>query len=223
MFRNLGNKNVYYNKQTKRLLQNYRSAYMQLAVIYYMEYQRKDNKRKNRPEDELKSLKETIVKILDKMEEKIPGDVIPIQSEDLHYQIARIYGDLDERESMETILEKLIDNENGKPLNRVEYANTFYRELNSTDRAIGILEDLRQNYMKKERMVLSKGFSNKTMRKGEWNRWEKAYPEIISSLVFIYRENNQFSDAELILSEWVQRNPSDENAKKILEEVRSGG
>ena len=223
MYRNLGNKNVYYNKQTKRLLQNYRSAYMQLAVIYYMEYQRKDNKKKNRPEDELKSLKETIVKILDKMEEKIPGDVIPIQSEDLHYQIARIYGDLGERESVENILEKLIDNENGKPLNRVEYANTFYRELNSTARAIGILEDLRQNYMKKERMVMSKGFSNKTVRKGEWNRWEKAYPEIISSLVFIYRENNQFSDAELILSEWVQRNPSDENAKKILEEVRSGG
>ena len=63
------------------------------------------------------------------------------------------------------ILEKLIDNENGKPLNRVEYANTFYRELNSTARAIGILEDLRQNYMKKERMVMSKGFSNKTVRK----------------------------------------------------------
>ena len=223
MFRNLGNNAVYYNKQTKRLLQNYRSAYMQLAVVYYMEYQRKDRKKDNRSKDELTSLKETIVKILDKMEQNIPGDVIEIQSEDLHYQIARIYGDLDEKESMRAILEKLISNENGKPLNRVEYANTFYRELNSKNRAISILEELRQSYMRKERMVLNRGFSNKTVRKGEWNRWEKAYPEIISSLVFIYRENNQFADAEVILSEWVQRNPSDENAKKILEEVRSGG
>ena len=223
MFRNLGNNAVYYNKQTKRLLQNYRSAYMQLAVVYYMEYQRKDRKKDNRSKDELTSLKETIVKILNKMEQNIPGDVIEIQSEDLHYQIARIYGDLDEKESMRAILEKLISNENGKPLNRVEYANTFYRELNSKNRAISILEELRQSYMRKERMVLNRGFSNKTVRKGEWNRWEKAYPEIISSLVFIYRENNQFADAEVILSEWVQRNPSDENAKKILEEVRSGG
>ena len=131
MYRNLGNKNVYYNKQTKRLLQNYRSAYMQLAVIYDMEYQRKIIIKKTVQKMSL-ILKETIVKILDKMEENIPVDVIPIQSEDLHYQIARIYGDLDEKESMKNILEKLIDNENGKPLNRVEYANTFYRELNST-------------------------------------------------------------------------------------------
>ena len=33
--------------------------------------------------------------------------------------------------------------------------------------------------------------SKKTIKKGEWGRWQKAYPEIISSLVFIYRENNQ--------------------------------
>ena len=45
----------------------------------------------------------------------------------------------------------------------------------------------------------------------------------VSSLVFIYRENNQLIEAESILSEWVSRNPSDGNAKKILEEVRSGG
>ena len=51
---------------------------------------------------------------------------------------------------------------------------------------------------------------------------KKAYPEIISSLVYIYRENNQLIEAESILSEWVNRNPSDGNAKNI-EEVRSGG
>jgi hypothetical protein len=39
----------------------------------------------------------------------------------------------------------------------------------------------------------------------------------------MYRENNKNQDAELILTEWVSRNPSDNNAKKILDEVRSGG
>ena len=105
-----------------------------------MEYQRKDKKKKNRPENDLAILKQKIIKVLDKMEENIPGSVIPIQSEDLHYQIARIYGDLDEKESMKNILEKLIDSENGKPLNKVEYANTFYREFNLKDKAIDILE-----------------------------------------------------------------------------------
>ena len=52
-------------------------------------------------------------------------------------------------------------------------------------------------------------------------RWQKAYQTFILS--FIYRENNQLTEAESILSEWVTRNPSDDNAKKILEEVRTGG
>ena len=31
------------------------------------------------------------------------------------------------------------------------------------------------------------------------------------------------TDAELILSDWVDRNPTDKNAKNMLDEVRSGG
>ncbi len=104
MFRNLGNENVFFNKQTKRLLQNYRSAYMQLAVTYYMEYQRLDRKKKNRDEGLMSSLKTKTVDVLDKMEQNIPGNTIPIQSEDLHYQVARIYGDLNEKESMREII-----------------------------------------------------------------------------------------------------------------------
>ena len=34
---------------------------------------------------------------------------------------------------------------------------------------------------------------------------------------------NNLDDAEIILSDWIKRNPTDDNAKKILDEVRSGG
>ena len=223
MFRNLGNEEIYYNKQTKRLLQNYRSAYMQLAVTYYMEYQRKDRKGKEEHGPRMKELKNKIIQVLDRMEENIPAHVIPIQSEDLHYQIARIYGDLEEKEAMRSILEILVNHPSGRPLNRVEYANTFFKELDDTEKSLQILESMRSDYLRKESMLKTRGFSKKTVKKGEWGRWQKAYPEIVSSLVFIYRENNQLIEAESILSEWVSRNPSDSNAKKILEEVRSGG
>ena len=223
MFRNLGNEQVFFNKQTKRLLQNYRSAYMQLAVTYYMNYQRQDRKKKNRSKEKLADLKKKIIHTLDKMEQNIPENTISIQSEDLHYQVARIYGDLGEKESMKNIMEKLVNRENGRPLNRVEYANTFYKELDDTERALMILEDMRANYLQMEGMVKTRGYSKKSVKKGEWARWQKAYPEIVSSLVFIYRENNRFTDAELILSDWVDRNPTDKNAKNILDEVRSGG
>ena len=141
----------------------------------------------------------------------------------MHYQVARIYGDLGETESMKQIMQTLLDREGGKPLNRVDYANTFYRELNDGDRAIEILEKMRTDFLQMEAMVKVQGFSRKTMNRGKWNRWEKAYPEIISSLVYIYRETNKLDEAEIILSDWVNRNPTDDNAKKILDEVRSGG
>ena len=131
------------------------------------------------------------------MGEKIPENTIPIISEDLHYQVARIYGDLGETKSMKQIMQTLLDREGGKPLNRVDYANTFYRELNDGDRAIEILEKMRTDFLQMEAMVKVQGFSRKTMNRGKWNRWEKAYPEIISSLVFIYRETNKLDDAEI--------------------------
>ena len=222
MFRNLGNESIYFNKQTKRLLQNYRSAYVQLAFTYYVDYQNQ-LKKKNTSEKKLAELKDKIIRTLHKMGEKIPENTIPIISEDLHYQVARIYGDLGEAESMKQIMQTLLDREGGKPLNRVDYANTFYRELNDSDRAIEILEKMRTDFLQMEAMVKVQGFSRKTMNRRKWNRWEKAYPEIISSLVYIYRETNKLDEAEIILSDWVNRNPTDDNAKKILGEVRSGG
>ena len=221
IFRNLGNSKIYFNDQTQRLLQNYRSAYMQLAVTYYMDYQRKQRK-KNNSKDELEQLKSRIISTLDRMSENIPENTIPIQSEDLHYQVARIYGDLGEQQSMREILDKLILRDNGKVLNRIEYANTYYKELNDLEESLFILEGMRENYLQIESVLQTQGFNKNTIKQSRWQRWQEAYPEIISSLVFIYRENNRDQDAEIVLSDWVTRNPSDNNAKKILEEVRSG-
>jgi hypothetical protein len=222
MFRNLGNEKVFFNKQTKRLLQNYRSAYMQLAVTYYMEYQRLDRKKKNRDEELMISLKTKTVDVLDKMEKNIPGNTIPIQSEDLHYQVARIYGDLDEKESMKEVMEKLISRKSGKPVNKVEYANTFYQELNDVDRAIDILENMRRDFLEIESILSVKGFGKQSITRGKWSQWQKAYPELVNSLVYIYRKNNKLADAEIVLSDWVSRNPNDTNAKDILTQIRSG-
>ena len=223
MFRNLGNDKVYFNKQTKRLLQNYRSAYMQLAVNYYMDYQKEDRRKKNKDEEKLADLREKIILTLDKMNQNIPDTTIPIQSEDLHYQVARIYGDLDEKESMRDIMEKLVDRKKGKPSNRVEYANTFFKELDDTATALDILEQMHQQFLNMEGMVKTRGFGKKSVTKNDWGRWQKAFPEIVSSLVYIYRNNDRMMDAELVLSDWVNRNPTDKNAKKILEEIRSAG
>lgn len=222
MFRNLGNDKIYFNDQTKRLLQNYRSAYMQLAVTYYLDYQRENRKKVNKDDLKIDDLKSKIIATLNKMDENIPDDVIPIQSEELHYQTARLYGDLGEMKSMESILNKLVNRSNGRPSNRVEYANTYFKELGDTALAISILEDMHAYYLEMEGMVKTQGLNHNSFSKQDWARWQKAFPEVVSSLVYIYRRVDRLADAEFLLNDWVTRNPKDNNAQKILKEIQNG-
>ena len=218
MFRNLGNDEIYYNDQIIRLLQNYRSAYMQLAVTYYMDYQKE--KTKKAPDTYLLAdLSSKSVEVLDQMRFNIPEKTIPITSADLHYQVARLYGDLNRKDSMEEILEDLIGMEGVSPSNKVEYANVYYRELDNSEMAVNILSNLQNEYSKIENIIKVKGFSS--ISNTSWKGWQKAFPDIVSSLVYIYKSTNQNNEAEEVLVDWISRFPDDTNAKKLLEEVRS--
>jgi hypothetical protein len=42
----------------------------------------------------------------------------------------------------------------------------------------------------------------------------------VSSLVYIYKSTDQYLEAEGVLVDWISRFPNDDNAKKLLEEVR---
>ena len=128
---------------------------------------------------------------------------------------------MDEKKSMRDIMDQLVDRKKGKPSNRVEYANIYFRELNDTERALDILEEMRLEFFQLEGMVKTRGFGKNSVTKNKWAQWQSSFPELVSSLVYIYRNNDRLMDAELILSDWVDRNPSDKNAKKILEEIRS--
>jgi hypothetical protein len=149
----------------------------------------------------------------------IPEGTIPITSADLHYQVARLYGDLNRKDSMEDILEDLIEMEGVSPSNKVEYANVYYRELDNSEMAVNILSDLQNEYSKIENIIKVKGFSSISNR--SWKSWQKAFPDIVSSLVYIYKSTNQNNEAEQVLVDWILRFPEDTNAKKLLEEVRS--
>ena len=88
LFRNLGNEDVFYNTQVIRLLQNYRSAYMQLAVHHFMDFQKLQSSKKT-DKAELKRTK--VEEVLDKMSENLPENPIRMDNRDLHYQVGRLY------------------------------------------------------------------------------------------------------------------------------------
>ena len=96
----------------------------------------------------------------------------------------------------------------------------YYRELEETETAISILSELQKEYMKMENMIKIKGFTNSSITTSSWNRWQKAFPDIVSSLVYIYKSTDQYLEAETVLVDWIARFPNDSNAKNLLEEVR---
>ena len=192
---------------------------MQLAVTYYMDYQKEKNK-KSPDEYILSDLSSKAVSVLDQMRFNIPELTIPITSEDLHYQVARLYGDLGRKESMENILDELILLEGLSPKDRVEYANVYFRELNDEEKSIEILTNMKNIFLKMENMIKIKGFSNNSISRNNWNTWQKIYPDIVSSLVYIYNATNQKLEAEGVLVDWISRFPNDNNAKQMLEDLR---
>ena len=120
---------------------------------------------------------------------------------------------------MENVIEDLISMEGVSPSNKVEYANVYYRELDDSETAVRILSDLQNEYSKIENMVKIKGLSS--ISSNSWKKWQKAFPDIVSSLVYIYKSTNQNNEAEGVLVDWISRFPNDSNAKKLLEEVRN--
>ena len=219
LFRNLGNENVHYNPQIIRLLQNYRSAYMQLAVHYFFDYQRLNRKEDADP-GEVEMLRLRVKETLDQMEKNLPERTIAIQSKDLYFQIGQIYSEIGEKVRLRHILDNLESRRNLSVQDRIRYGQTYIQDLEDYEKAKRIFKDLYDSYLEIENAVKSSGLKRTGINQKTWNEWQKNYGDIVSTLVLTYQEMNMKSEAELVLTSWLERNPGDINAKKMLEDVQ---
>ena len=219
LFRNLGNENVHYNPQIIRLLQNYRSAYMQLAVHYFFDYQRLNRKEDADP-GEVEMLRLRVKETLDQMEKNLPERTIAIESKDLYFQIGQIYSEIGEKVRLRHILDNLESRRNLSVQDRIRYGQTYIQDLEDYEKAKRIFKDLYDSYLEIENAVKSSGLKRTGINQKTWNEWQKNYGDIVSTLVLTYQEMNMKGEAELVLMSWLERNPGDINAKKMLEDVQ---
>jgi len=219
LFRNLGNPDVYYSPQIVRLLQNYRTAYLQLVVHNYFKY----NELKASPganELEIEQARQAVLTILAQMDKSIPPDVIPIASKDLSYQFAFIYGKIGDKGKMRSILDELLVRSDATVNDKLRYGQTFVQELGDYESALNVFEELNTTYLTLENAIKMRGLKKTKIDQNTWNQWLQIYPEVISSLVLANRSLNRFDRVEEILLEWLRRNPNDVSAEDLLEEIR---
>jgi len=144
-YRNLNNPKVYYNDNIVKLLQNYRSAFLQLAYHYYA---------RNEPgieptegmtlEDQYAvfdslSSNAKVNLILQFMEQKIPEEVIPINNDDITVQLGRMYYDIGQPEEMRKRLEKLAEGATWQK--KTQYGLMFFQWLNDKETALRLFEE----------------------------------------------------------------------------------
>jgi len=219
MFRNLGNEDVYYSNQVIRLMQNYRSGYLQLAVVYYFEYQDMLNDSSRRPE-EIETARQKVLEVLQKMDQNLPQKTIPITTTDHAFQIGHLYSRIGEKETFRSILNDLNSRKNVSVEEKLKFGQGYIQELDDFDSALKIFRELYDSYLGVENIVRTKGIKKAGLTQQSWDRWQRLYGEIVSSLVLTYRSTESWEPMESILNDWLVRNPNDFNAKEMLDEVR---
>ena len=211
LFRNLGREDVYYFPTTNiRLLQNLRSAYMQLAAFHYMAF--KDNE--NGDKDKAALHREKALEVMAKMQDNIPEKTIRFDSKDLYYQVGRLFGELGNKDELRRIIDNLMMRNDLTIRDRVDFGQVYISQLDSFEIGLAIFEALYADFKQ-----IENGDLRVTQKKME--EWRKNFTQIVSSLVFTYKQLDQYSEAEAILGDWLDNNPNDPVAQKLLEDLKT--
>jgi len=163
-YRGLDDPDVYINPSVKKLLQNYRSAYLQLGFRYVQEGQ-----------------KEKLADILASMQKNLPEEVIPITSRMAKLQIGSMEREAGFPEKMDKRLEKLLSNPHSTFNDRLIYGNYYLKELGDFETAAQIFSELVEERPNSGRAVgmlvstyeISKNYSGAL---GVLNNWLELHP-----------------------------------------------
>jgi hypothetical protein len=220
LFRNLGNDDVYLNNSVIRLMQNYRSGYLQLAVVYYFDYQDLLDGGNARPE-EVETYRQKVLEVLAKMEQNLPQETIPITTNEHLFQVGHLYSRIGEKEKFRSILNDLNNRENTSVEDKLKYGQAYIQELNDYETATGIFQELYNSYSEIENFVQTEGLKKAGLTQNSWDRWQRLHTEIISSLVLTYRSLEMWEPMAGVLEDWIARNPNDFNAQEMLKEIQN--
>lgn len=199
-FRNMDNPDIFYDDNVRRLTQNYRSLYLQLAD-FFRQRRNYGSRFGNRSADgilpELPNDQQRIIKILDTMEKTIPETVIPMRDYRLKLTTGQFYADAGKPEKLRQYIQEVLENEKIYRVDnnaKIQIAGVYQYALKDADASIAILKpivDVEPN-------------------NGEALGW------YIQAL----EEKKNYAEASSLLERWLSRNPQDVSAKNKLDEYK---
>jgi tetratricopeptide (TPR) repeat protein len=131
-YTNLDNPDVYFNENIQRLIQNYRSSFLQLGL---------HNLYSSDEDGKVKTLD-----ILDKMDDYFPQDVIPTTDAELDIQIGRIYMQAGKPEELKNRLKEVQKRKDVSLETQMYIGQIYMNEFQDYDAAIEHYENLWDEY-----------------------------------------------------------------------------
>lgn len=124
-YRNMDDPSIYYNGNIRRLLQNLRASFLQLALDSVM---KNDHERARI--------------YLDRLASTIPESVIPVENKELFLQIGQMYAELGDTSDLRERLEALPSRFSLTAQDSLSMGNLYSRQLDDWETADAILKDL---------------------------------------------------------------------------------
>jgi tetratricopeptide (TPR) repeat protein len=224
-YRNLGNPKVHYDDNVYRLLQNYRSAFMQLAT-HYLTTDKPGTatySQQKAPSESLKDFKQfsdrdKVLFIMDSMERYIPEEVIPITSDEISLQIGQLYKDLGRPEELEKRLHRAASRDN-LPGDRIfRYGAMYLQWLNDTVTAKEMFNKaLKVDPRPEMKIELAAAYRQMGMNQDALNLLNevKSQPmdnDNLAKMGTLYYHMGQDAQAEEIFRDLTLKNPNDGQA-----------
>jgi len=179
-YRNLDNPEVFYNNNIVGLLQNYRSAFLRLTNYYQQkgpEYQ------------------EQALAVLDKMQEVIPEEVIPLRNYQLSLNFGRMYADAGRPEELERRIENALQLHGLRPIDKLYMAEYYANYAHNNAKAESLAVDVLNSHPEEPRAFF----------------W----------LVSYYNRTREYQKGVEVLEKWLESNPNDKSAQSQLKSLQA--
>ena len=131
-YKNLNNPDVFFNDNIQRLVQNYRSSFLQLGIETI--YSSEPNKN------------EEALRLLNQMEQYFPSKYLPMRNPDLEIQIGRMYKEAGDVNKYKDLLETLLNNEKTSFQDIFYIGQLYMQDLQDYEKAVEIFTNLNLEY-----------------------------------------------------------------------------
>jgi tetratricopeptide (TPR) repeat protein len=234
-YRNLDNPKVHYDDNIEKLVQNYRSAFLQLA--YYYSQQTRTSSVAPIPYESLDdkvahfnelSPGQKVSIILDKMESVLPEDIISISNVELEIQVGLMYYNIGRPEELGRRLDRISKREGLTQMDLLRLASVYMQYLNNDSAAEAIFQRLSKEYpgsdteMKIGTVYLQAGANDKAEQFfNQALSLDADNGQAVGGLLRVYDQTHNYEKAVQILEKWGAGHPNDPSVKREIEKYRA--